>query len=122
MSAYRAGGQFLWDALSQAIDAAGLSRQELRAAASQAWQNHDRYTDAMAEGYRDVVVEQLIQRDQERAALVSGLIDGRFPAGITAWNAAHQLGLPEIRGLRRGRYRIGSARLPDIAERGEGLA
>lgn len=95
MSAYRAGGQFLWDALSQAIDAAGLSRQELRAAASQAWQNHDRYTDAMAEGYRDVVVEQLIQRDQERAALVSGLIDGRFPAGITAWNAAHQLGLPE---------------------------
>lgn len=95
MSAYRAGGQFLWDELSQAIDAAGLSRQELRAAASQAWQNHDRYTDAMAEGYRDVVVEQLIQRDQERSALVSGLIDGRFPAGITAWNAAHQLGLPE---------------------------
>lgn len=87
--------QFLWDELSQAIDVAGLSRQELRAAALQAWQNHDRYTDAMAEGYRDVVVEQLIQRDQERSVLVSGLIDGRFRAGITAWNAAHQLGLPK---------------------------
>lgn len=95
MSAYRAGGQFLWDQLSQAIDAAGLSRQELRAAASQAWQNQDRYTDAMAEGYREVVVEQLLQRDQERSALVGGLIDGRLPTGITAWDAAHLLGLPE---------------------------
>lgn len=95
MSAYRAGGQFLWDQLSRAIDAAGLSGQELRAAASQAWQNHDRYTDAMADGYREVVVEQLIRRDQERSALVGGLIDGRFPAGVTAWDAAHLLGLPE---------------------------
>lgn len=95
MSAYRAGGQFLWDQILQAIDAAGLSRQELRAAASQAWQNQDIYTDAMAEGYREVVVEQLIHRDQERSALVGGLIDGRLPAGMTAGDAAHLLGLPE---------------------------
>lgn len=127
MSAYRAWGQFLWDALSQAIDAAGLSRQELRAAASQAWQNHDRYTDAMAEGYRDVVVEQLIQRDQERAALVSGLIDGRFPAGITAWNAAHQLGLPEsgafvVVAVESGPLDYRTLRSAEKALRGQGFA
>lgn len=95
MSAYRSASQFLWDQLSQAIDDAGLSRQELRAAATQAWQNQDRYTDAMAEGYRDVVTEQLIQRDQERSALVGGLIDGRLPPGTTTWDAVHLLGLPE---------------------------
>jgi hypothetical protein len=72
-----------------------FSRHVLRVAASGAWRNQAAYTDAMAEGYREVVTEQLIGHERERSMLVEGLISGRLPTNVTAWDALRLLGLPQ---------------------------
>lgn len=94
MSAYRVGSKFWWDQIANAVEEARLPPAGLLAACYAAWDNQSVYTDAMAAAYRDVSELELIQREHERSALVSGLLDGRLPTEITAWEAARILGLP----------------------------
>lgn len=95
MSAYRVGTRFWWEEFSRRVEEAGLPRQSLLIAGSQIWLRQTEYSDAMAAAYRQVVTDQLIQQQHARSALVAGLLEGSLPSGVSPWDAARMLNLPD---------------------------
>ncbi|WP_246397999.1 PucR family transcriptional regulator [Mycobacterium vicinigordonae] len=95
MSAYRVGLEYLWEKTAEAVAEAQLSLAELQLAGSEIWRSQAEYTEAMSEAYREAATEQLLRQREERSALVTGLLEGRLPGDVTAWDAVRLLGLPE---------------------------
>lgn len=94
MDAFRLGGQQIWAALAAAALADGAPPAALVRAASDMWVVLDTFTQAMAEGYRDEITEQVLGTEQRRSALVQALLAGRLDADTSLWDVAQALRLP----------------------------
>ncbi|WP_432826842.1 PucR family transcriptional regulator [Dactylosporangium sp. CA-092794] len=109
MEAYRVGSRFIWERVAEL--AAGLPAEVALLASSRMWLAMDVYTRDMAEGYREEATAQLVDREQERSALVQALLDGAL-ADANLWEAAGLLRLPE-----RGPYVVIAARTAAVGRR-----
>jgi hypothetical protein len=110
-SAFRILFRFLWDILvTEARRSASLSDTDLVDVASQVWHLHEMFTTATASAYREAQTAQLLQRDQERSALVEALLQGRTADVHTVWEAADLLALPY-----QGVFVVVAAEVPELA-------
>ncbi|WP_203707995.1 PucR family transcriptional regulator [Asanoa iriomotensis] len=111
MEAYRVGARFVWEQVAQAAAAEAVPTGVALRAATRMWLAQDVYTHDMAEGYRDEATAQLVDREQERSALVQALLDGEL-ADSNLWEAADLLRLPS-----RGPYVVIAARAATVGRR-----
>ncbi len=110
MDAYRIGCRFLWESFVAEAERTGSpDSQALVRAASEVWMLQDRFTQAMAAGYRDAMTERVLSREQERSALVEALLEGRITETRTLWETAEILRIS-----RRGPYVVVAAEVPDL--------
>jgi PucR C-terminal helix-turn-helix domain/GGDEF-like domain len=121
MDGYRVGIGAVWTAVADEATKRGeISTRSLLRAASDVWLIQDRFTEAMAGGYRDERATQVLAREHERSALVEALIVGRITDTAAMWEAADVL-----RVSRAGPYtvvavellEVGRQVLPGIEER-----
>jgi PucR C-terminal helix-turn-helix domain/GGDEF-like domain len=109
MDAYRVGVAFIWDTIVEASGRAGIPGDDLVAVTAQLWSGQEKFTQAMAEGYRQEATARLLAQDAERGALVEALLRGQVLADATLWEVAGVLGLP-----RRGPFVVVVAALADL--------
>src|SRR5271156_6226466 len=121
MDSYRICARFLWDELKAesarrpAVTAVGLLR-----ASEAMWKVLEEFTTAMVTGYQEEIAHQMVNRQQERSAMVQALIDGRLTDTVDLWNTADTLRISL-----RGPYvvvcaelaRISRTGFPDVEER-----
>lgn len=94
MESYRICARFLWDELrAEAGRTPTVTDGGLVRASSAMWLALEEFTTAMVSGYQEEMVRQLVDRQQERSAIVQALIDGRLPDTADLWNAADTLRL-----------------------------
>jgi hypothetical protein len=92
MDSYRICARFLWDELkaeaarTPTVTAAGVVR-----ASEAMWTVLEEFTTAMVTGYQQEMTQQLVNRQQERSAMVQALIDGRLADTVDLWNTADTL-------------------------------
>ncbi|MBB4678386.1 helix-turn-helix domain-containing protein [Crossiella cryophila] len=113
MEAYRVSARFLWEQLTEAALAANASGAVLMRAATDMWQVHDVFTQAMADGYREELTERLVGQEQRRSAVVQALLEGGLAEGGDLWVAADVLRLPPS-----GPYVVLAANVREIGESG----
>lgn len=95
LRAFRFGFEFLWTrVLAEAREMDEASLDILLETATAIWSLADEYSQALTGAYRDVVSQQLVERDRTRSALVDGLVSGSFSSRATAWEAGQSLHLP----------------------------
>lgn len=110
MDAYRVGCRFIWESfVAEAARAGAPDSQALVRAASEVWTLQDTFTQAMASGYRDAMTERILNREQERSALVEALLEGRITETRTLWETAEILRIS-----RRGPYVVVAAEVPEL--------
>jgi len=110
MDAYRIGCRFLWESfVAEAEHTGSPDSQALVRAASEVWMLQDRFTQAMAAGYRDAMTERVLSREQERSALVEALLEGRITETRTLWETAEILRISQ-----RGPYVVVAAEVPGL--------
>jgi hypothetical protein len=110
MDAYRIGCRFLWESFVAEAERTGSpDSPALVRAASEVWMLQDRFTQAMAAGYRDAMTERVLSREQERSALVEALLEGRITETRTLWETAEILRISQ-----RGPYVVVAAEVPDL--------
>ena len=107
MEAYRVAARFLWDCLADEAARHGVPAEVTVRAATEMWVVLDIYTQHMAEGYREEVTAQALDREQQRSALVRALLEGR-PPGPDGWDAAAVLRIPP-----QGPYVTVAAQVPE---------
>lgn len=120
MSGFRIGGHTIWNALSEVALTQHASPAVLVRAATDMWIVLDTYTQAMSEGYRDEMTDQMLGAEERRSALVQALLAGRLDAETSAWDVAETLRLPST-----GPYVVvaatvssaGEAALPSVERR-----
>jgi len=120
MDGFRIGGRTIWDALAEVALAQHASPAVLVRAATDMWIVLDTFTQAMSEGYRDEMTDQMLGAEERRSALVQALLAGRLDAETSAWDIAQTLRLPST-----GPYVVvaaalteaGQAALPQIERR-----
>ncbi|KWX20215.1 hypothetical protein AFM11_32200 [Mycolicibacterium wolinskyi] len=95
MSAYRVGIRYWWEQIGRKTQELALPSESLLIAGSELWQHQAEYTEALAAAYQEVATERSIERQHARSALVAGLLEGSLPVGISTWDAARMLKLPE---------------------------
>lgn len=94
MHSYRVGAREVWRTIiEEAKHHADVSADDLLAAASDIWLMHDQFSQAMADGYRDELNVQVLEREAERSALVQAVLEGRVVDSTTVWDAADVLGI-----------------------------
>lgn len=92
MDSYRLCARFLWDELRQeARRATTVTDGGLVRASSAMWLALEEFTTAMVSGYQEEMARQLVDRQQERSAMVQALIDGRLVDTVDLWNTADTL-------------------------------
>ncbi|MBB5874401.1 hypothetical protein F4553_007835 [Allocatelliglobosispora scoriae] len=119
MAAYRVGARYLWDHLAATATEAAAPAEVVVRAAGEMWLVLDTFTHEMAEGYREEVTAQALDRQQQRSALVQAIVEGHL-ADTSLWEAAEILRLPA-----RGPYAVltaavaepGRSAVPDAAQR-----
>ena len=112
MDAYRLGTNFVWDLLvDTARSSSALTDAALVDAASDVWLIQDSFTQAMAASYRQEATERVLAHEQERSALVEGLLEGRMTDSTTLWEAAEQLRISP-----RGWHVVVAAAVPEIGK------
>lgn len=111
MAAFRVASHHIWDAMIELSNwrASEISREALIRLTARLWQAQDAYTDAMAVAYRRQAVQQLLDAEIERAALVEALLNGRLLDDRSIWEIAELLRLPQ-----RGPYVVVAAEAPVI--------
>jgi hypothetical protein len=112
MDAYRMGTNFVWVTLVEAArTSSALSDVALVDAASDIWLIQDSFTQAMAAGYREEATARVLAHEQQRSALVEGLLEGRMTDSTTLWEAAEQLRISP-----RGWHVVVAAAVPEIGK------
>jgi hypothetical protein len=112
MDAYRMGTNFVWELLVQAArTSSSLTDASLVAAASDIWLIQDSFTLAMVLGYREESTARVLAHEQERSALVEGLLEGRMTNSTTLWEAAEQLRISPV-----GWHVVVAAAVPEIGK------
>ncbi len=113
MAAYRVGFRFMWEsAVAQARQLA-IPTDVVLDATSQIVISQDTFTQAMAGAYRDRLTQQVLNREEERSALVEAILFGRITETQNLWDAADVLRLPTS-----GPYVVVAAEVPEIGRAG----
>jgi PucR C-terminal helix-turn-helix domain/GGDEF-like domain len=113
MTAYRIGFRFMWEETLATARAAGIPTESILDATARVFFAQDTFTQAMADAYRQQLTAQILQREEERSALVEALLSHRIADSQSLWEAADLLRLPTT-----GPYVVVAAELPAIGKLG----
>jgi hypothetical protein len=109
IDAYRVGSHFIWTTVAAACAAEAVASEHVLALADRIWLVQDAFTQAMAEGYRDVANARLLIEEAERASVVAALLQGQVLSQETVWDLASVLQLPQ-----RGPFVVVAAEVADL--------
>jgi len=93
MAAYRVAARYLWDCLADTAARSAVPAGVTLRAASEMWLALDTFTQEMADGYREEITFQVLSQEEERAAVVQALLEGRLDEA-NLWEAADILRIP----------------------------
>ncbi len=113
MTAYRIGFRFVWEDTIAVARAAGIPTDAILDATARIFFAQETFTQAMANAYRQQLTTQIIEREEERSALVEALLAHRITDRQSLWEAADLLRLPTS-----GPYVVVAAELPAIGRLG----
>jgi sugar diacid utilization regulator len=113
MTAYRIGFRFMWEQTLAGGRAAGIPTESILDATARVFIAQDTFTQAMASAYRQQLTAQILEREEERSALVEALLSRRITDSQSLWEAADLLRLPTT-----GPYVVVAAELPAIGKLG----
>jgi hypothetical protein len=113
MTAYRIGFRFMWEKTIAAARAAAIPTDSILDATARVFLAQDTFTQAMTAAYRQQLTAQILEREEERSALVEALLSHRITDGQSLWEAADLLRLPTS-----GPYVVVAAELPAIGKLG----
>jgi hypothetical protein len=109
MSAYRVGFARMWAILVAEARRTQVPDSSLIRAATRMWDAQSSFMEALIGGYRDAVAERVLQHEEEAAALVAALLEGRVVERLSRWEATDVLGLG-----RAGAFVVVAAEVRDI--------
>ena len=113
MTAYRIGFRFMWEQTLAAARAAAIPTDSILDATARVFLAQDTFTQAMSTAYRQQLTTQILEREEERSALVEALLYHRITDSQSLWEAADLLRLPTS-----GPYVVVAAELPAIGKLG----
>ncbi|MDR3655831.1 MAG: helix-turn-helix domain-containing protein [Mycobacterium sp.] len=113
MTAYRIGFRFMWEETLATARAAAIPTDSILNATARVFVAQDTFTQAMASAYRQQLTTQILQREEERSALVEALLSHRITDSQSLWEAADLLRLPTS-----GPYVVVAAELRAIGKLG----
>jgi PucR C-terminal helix-turn-helix domain/GGDEF-like domain len=113
MTAYRIGFRFMWEETLAVARAANVPTESILNATARVFLAQDTFTQAMADAYRQQLTAQIVEREEERSALVEALLSRRITDSQSLWEAADLLRLPTT-----GPYVVVAAELPAIGKLG----
>ncbi|MEB4211804.1 helix-turn-helix domain-containing protein [Mycobacterium sp. 94-17] len=113
MTAYRIGFRFMWEQTLDTARAASIPTDSILSATARVFLAQDTFTQAMSSAYRQQLTAQLLEREEERSALVEALLSHRITGTQSLWEAADLLRLPTS-----GPYVVVAAELPAIGKLG----
>jgi sugar diacid utilization regulator len=113
MTAYRIGFRFMWEQTLATARAVGIPTDSMLDATARVFIAQDTFTQAMSTAYRQRLTAQIVEREEERSALVEALLSHRITDGHSLWEAADLLRLPTS-----GPYVVVAAELPAIGKLG----
>ena len=113
MTAYRIGFRFMWEQTIATARAAALPTDSILDATARVFLAQDTFTQAMSAAYRQQLTAQIVEREEERSALVEALLSHRITDSQSLWEAADLLRLPTS-----GPYVVVAAELPAIGKLG----
>lgn len=109
IDAYRVGSHFIWTTVAAACAEEAVASEHILALADRIWLVQDAFTQAMAEGYRDVANARLLTEEAERASIVAALLQGQVLSQETVWDLAAVLQLPQ-----RGPFVVVAAEVAEL--------
>jgi sugar diacid utilization regulator len=113
MTAYRIGFRFMWEQTIAAARAAAIPTDSILDATARVFLAQETFTQAMSNAYRQQLTAQILEREEERSALVEALLSHRITDSQSLWEAADLLRLPTS-----GPYVVVAAELPAIGKLG----
>jgi PucR C-terminal helix-turn-helix domain/GGDEF-like domain len=113
MTAYRIGFRFMWEETLATARAAAIPTDSILDATARVFFAQDTFTQAMASSYRQQLTAKILEREEERSALVEALLAHRITDRQSLWEAADLLRLPTS-----GPYVVVAAELPAIGKLG----
>jgi PucR C-terminal helix-turn-helix domain/GGDEF-like domain len=113
MTAYRIGFRFMWEETLATARAAAIPTDSILDATARIFLAQDTFTQAMSTAYRQQLTAQILEREEERSALVEALLSQRITNTQSLWEAADLLRLPTS-----GPYVVVAAELPAIGKLG----
>lgn len=113
MTAYRIGFRFMWEKTIATAREAAIPTDSILEATARVFLAQDTFTQAMSDAYRQQLTAQIVEREEERSALVEALLSRRITDRHSLWEAADLLRLPTA-----GPYAVVAAELPAIGKPG----
>ncbi|OBF84548.1 hypothetical protein A5791_24235 [Mycobacterium sp. 852002-51163_SCH5372311] len=113
MTAYRIGFRFMWEETLATARAAAIPTDSILDATARVFFAQETFTQAMSNAYRQQLTAQILEREEERSALVEALLSRRMTDRQSLWEAADLLRLPTS-----GPYVVVAAELPAIGKLG----
>ena len=113
MTAYRIGFRFMWEKTIATAREAAIPTDSILDATARVFLAQDTFTQAMSNAYRQQLTAQIVEREEERSALVEALLSRRITDRHSLWEAADLLRLPTA-----GPYAVVAAELPAIGKPG----
>jgi hypothetical protein len=113
MTAYRIGFRFMWEQTIATARAAAIPTDSILDATARVFLAQDTFTQAMSAAYRQQLTARILEREEERSALVEALLSHRITDSQSLWEAADLLRLPTS-----GPYVVVAAELPAIGKLG----
>ena len=113
MTAYRIGFRFMWEETLSTARSAAIPTDSILDATARVFFAQETFTQAMSDAYRRQLTAQILEREEERSALVEALLYRRMTDRRSLWEAADLLRLPTS-----GPYVVVAAELPAIGRLG----
>jgi hypothetical protein len=113
MTAYRIGFRFMWEQTLATAREANIPTDSILEATARVFLAQDTFTQSMSSAYRQQLTTQILEREEERSALVEALLSHRITDTHSLWEAADLLRLPTS-----GPYVVVAAELPAIGKLG----
>ncbi|OBI43601.1 hypothetical protein A5708_18350 [Mycobacterium colombiense] len=113
MTAYRIGFRFMWEKTIATAREAAIPTDSILDATARVFLAQDTFTQAMSTAYRQQLTAQILEREEERSALVEALLSRQITDRHSLWEAADLLRLPTS-----GPYAVVAAELPAIGKLG----
>jgi sugar diacid utilization regulator len=113
MTAYRIGFRFMWEQTLAVARQAAIPTESILEATARVFLAQDTFTQAMSSAYRQQLTMQILEREEERSALVEALLSHRITDTQSLWEAADLLRLPTS-----GPFVVVAAELPAIGKLG----